>query len=123
MKKKGLKTVLLILILILSACAFALTACGDGLDEVEEKILGSWVEPSDLSTVYKFTDDGKFSINGAQAGSFKHDGDGTSNGVHKYSVIVLSYDSGESKTVYYYESSDHMNYSNSASGKTFLRRL
>lgn len=119
---KKIKFFSIVLALAISICAFALVACGDKLDEVEEKLLGTWVCPSDNS-VYKFTNDGKFSIDGEQAGTFKHDGDGTSNGIYKYSVIVLSYDRGGNKRVYYYESSDHMNISDSASSTTFLRRM
>lgn len=124
MKKKCLKVLSLILVLSLLLSVFTLAACGNGLDEVEKKILGTWVQPSNNST-YKFTDDRKFSVNGEQSlgGTFKHDGDGTSNGIYKYSVIVLTYNSGESKRIYYYESDNQMNTSASASGETFLYRL
>lgn len=118
--KKRIKFLSVVLALAISLCSFALVGCGDDLDEVEQKMVGTWITLD--HTVYEFTDDGKFSTNNSQTGTFKHDGDGTSNGIFKYSVIVLSYDSGESKRVYYYYEGDSMHESDSASSTTFLYR-
>lgn len=96
MKKK----IYLVLALILTLSAFALSACTDKkeqreLDHIESFIVGTWAQEYTANgttyiDTYTFNSDGTWSHSNNHRGTFKHEGDGTNSEYGHYEVICTN---------------------------------